>query len=174
MCKYSVSTIWKVLRLVYPVIDWGEMVWKAPSIPRHSFICWLVMLDRLKTRDKLLKWGIRCSSMCVLCNVDAESREHIFLCCSYSTQVREACRFPSSLQVTCWKDLVKSIVDYDGDGRMSVWFKWRAYIYHIWRERWCRTHGTRDISAISLADIIMRDVRSMTGSPKIMRVVSSL
>ncbi|CAN1132905.1 LINE-1 retrotransposable element ORF2 protein [Linum perenne] len=174
MCKFSVSTVWKVLRPEYPVVDWGEMVWKAPSIPRHSFICWLVMLDRLKTRDKLLKWGIHCPSVCVLCNVDAESRDHIFFCCSYSTQVREVCRFPSSPRATCWTEWVNGIKGYAGNGKLSVWFKWRAYIYHIWRERCSRTHGTRVISGTALADIILRDVRSMTGSDKIMRVVSSL
>ncbi|CAN1171980.1 LINE-1 retrotransposable element ORF2 protein [Linum perenne] len=115
MSRFSISKVWTSLRPVYPVVDWWEMVWKAPTIPRHSFICWLLMLDRLNTRDKLQKWGIPCSSICVLCNVFAESREHIFLSCIYSAQVRNACCFPGGLSATCWADFIavpRVVVEY--------------------------------------------------------------
>ncbi|XVF53687.1 hypothetical protein PTKIN_Ptkin05aG0118700 [Pterospermum kingtungense] len=34
------------------------MLWGSPSIPRHNFIAWLAILDRLVTREQQLSWGM--------------------------------------------------------------------------------------------------------------------
>ncbi|CAN1159647.1 LINE-1 retrotransposable element ORF2 protein [Linum perenne] len=174
MTKFSTSTVWSSMRPVYPDVNWWEIVWKPPSIPRHSFICWLVFLDRLITRDKLKKWGISCPTLCVLCSVEEESRDHVFLSCYYSVQVRRACHFPDINPLSSWSNLMEGLLRLPSDSRLSSWLKWRAVVYHLWRERCSRTHGTRVIPAADLAEMIMRDVRSMSGSTKVMRVVNSL
>ncbi|CAN1294473.1 hypothetical protein LINPERPRIM_LOCUS22473, partial [Linum perenne] len=124
MGKLSTTIVWSSLRHVYHVVTWWEVVWKTPTILRHSFICWLLLLDRLSTRDKLLKWGIPCSSLCVLCNIEDESREHIFLHCAYSVQVKRLCHFPSSLSHANWADLIEGLLHSSHGGRLSLWFKW--------------------------------------------------
>ena len=39
---------------------------------KHAFITWLVMRDRMMTRDKLITWGIDVPPTCLLCGVGNE------------------------------------------------------------------------------------------------------
>ncbi|CAN1346105.1 Galactose-binding lectin [Linum perenne] len=87
--------------------------------------------------------------------------------------VMSLCRFPSVVVCTVWSDLVEMLLHYTQGDKVSIWFKWRAVIYHVWRERCCRTHGARVLPASELAKIILKDVRSMTGSTKVMRVTAT-
>ncbi|CAN1804292.1 hypothetical protein LINPERHAP1_LOCUS23861 [Linum perenne] len=68
MVKYSVSDVWNTLRPVESSILWCDLVWKDPHIPRHSFLSWLVIKDRVTTRDKLKKWGLCTVIDCLLCS----------------------------------------------------------------------------------------------------------
>ena len=86
--KYSVSTIWRAIRIRRSCVSWWRLVWSPPSTPRYSFICWQLMFDRLPLKDKLVKWGITIDSVCYLCDVGLETREHLFLTCPYSAHLR--------------------------------------------------------------------------------------
>lgn len=76
------------------------VVWCPMGIPRHSFLMWLVVLDRCPTKDRLLRWGLLgVNPICLLCNSQPESRDHLFFQCCYSETVWRAitlrCQFPS-------------------------------------------------------------------------------
>lgn len=49
-------------------VFWHSLGWFKLHIPRRSFIAWLALHNRLKTRDRLVKWGITDSNKCVLCD----------------------------------------------------------------------------------------------------------
>uniref|UniRef100_A0A5B6ZUN8 Reverse transcriptase zinc-binding domain-containing protein n=1 Tax=Davidia involucrata TaxID=16924 RepID=A0A5B6ZUN8_DAVIN len=63
------------------------MVWSSNSIPRFSLILWLLVLDRLPTRDKLLNWGVVTTPSCLLCSANLESSDHLFFKCPLSSSV---------------------------------------------------------------------------------------
>ncbi|GLT49343.1 hypothetical protein SLA2020_229070 [Shorea laevis] len=48
---------WECLRSKQQRVDWSRRVWLANSIPRHSFVTWIVLLDRLSTRSRQKKWS---------------------------------------------------------------------------------------------------------------------
>jgi hypothetical protein len=55
------------------------MIWSSLYIPKHSFIAWLIVLNRLSFKDRHARRG-RITAICVLCKQANESRNHFFYC----------------------------------------------------------------------------------------------
>ncbi|XP_071694787.1 uncharacterized protein [Rutidosis leptorrhynchoides] len=51
LCPFSVNIAWNSIRHCATDVDWFYIVWFAHCIPRHSFVLWLAMGNRLKTHD---------------------------------------------------------------------------------------------------------------------------
>ncbi|KAH0913805.1 hypothetical protein HID58_028251 [Brassica napus] len=49
-------------------VPWFNIIWLRQGIPKHSFLTWLLLLDRCPTRDRLLSWGLPTDPSCLLCN----------------------------------------------------------------------------------------------------------
>lgn len=81
---YSPASGYKWLRGAMVDVWWSRWVWCRGSIPKHSFMSWLAIQDRLKTRDRLSRFGIGKETSCVLCLTKEESCEHLFFECEYS------------------------------------------------------------------------------------------
>lgn len=47
-------------------MSWTKIVWSPSNLPRHSFIIWLALHNRLMTREKLFDWGVANSNVCAL------------------------------------------------------------------------------------------------------------
>lgn len=75
------------LRHVGETVPWAKIVWYTNNIPKHSFITWMAMRKALKTLYKLEEWGLRNSSVCVLCNTEQEDVEHLFLGCYFARAI---------------------------------------------------------------------------------------
>lgn len=85
--KFSIDSAWNVLRDKRAVNSIHHLLWFPGHIPRHSFILWLASLGRLRTMDRLQAHGLLASSECILCGSAAESHEHLFLSCDFSSYV---------------------------------------------------------------------------------------
>lgn len=57
---------------------WSKRVWNRFSIPKHIFILWLIMKQRLLTRSRLVQWGVANSNMCCLCDSEEEAHTVIY------------------------------------------------------------------------------------------------
>ncbi|KAL9674445.1 hypothetical protein QQ045_030717 [Rhodiola kirilowii] len=68
-------------------VDWHKMVWNDFNAPRDSMNAWLVVQNKLMTRDRMSNWGVHCDNTCVLCEAAVESRNHLFFECSFSQEV---------------------------------------------------------------------------------------
>ncbi|XP_071709030.1 uncharacterized protein [Rutidosis leptorrhynchoides] len=55
----SVACIWESIRPRAPKVRWFEVVWFSQCIPKHAFVMWLLMGERLKTQDRLKPWEVR-------------------------------------------------------------------------------------------------------------------
>lgn len=82
--SYKASKVWETIRNKQDKVLWHKVAWGGLSIPRHSFISWLAIQNRLPTKDRLISWGCRLDSVCVLCGVADETKDHIYVDCSYS------------------------------------------------------------------------------------------
>lgn len=80
----KVTATWNEIRSRAPKIHWQHVVWFAMSIPQHCFIFWLAVRGCLRTKDKIIKWGVQISARCPLCNLHNEDLNHLFCCCPFS------------------------------------------------------------------------------------------
>ncbi|CAL1383108.1 unnamed protein product [Linum trigynum] len=87
MPVFKVSVVWSSLRVKYAVVDWVKLVWGKNYVPRNSFLAWMIMLDSVVTKQKLMTWGKQTDGLCVLCGIAVETREHLFFACAFSRQV---------------------------------------------------------------------------------------
>ncbi|KAL4354419.1 hypothetical protein GQ457_06G005300 [Hibiscus cannabinus] len=65
-------------------IEWQKVVWYPLHVPKHSIAAWMAILNRLPTRDRLICIGMNVESSCLFCQVNAETRDHLFASCSYA------------------------------------------------------------------------------------------
>ena len=57
--EHTCAETWNQLRTKAPVVDWWKVIWFSKSIPKHAFICWLAMRNKLTTKDrKLFIYGL--------------------------------------------------------------------------------------------------------------------
>ncbi|XP_048493032.1 uncharacterized protein LOC125493606 [Beta vulgaris subsp. vulgaris] len=66
--------------------QWAYSVWNRYNIPKHRFILWLAVQDRLKTRERLSRIGVSDSDRCLLCQQHSENMDHLFFRCHFSAQ----------------------------------------------------------------------------------------
>lgn len=76
--SYNTSKIYCKLMGEEQSVPWEKAVWIKGGILKQSFLTWLFVLNRCPTRDRLLNWGLNTDPSCLLCNLQPESRNHIF------------------------------------------------------------------------------------------------
>ena len=64
--KYKAAEVWSVIRPRREKVVWHKLVWYHLTVPKHAFIFWMAILDRLPTIDRLRAWGWKWME-CVLC-----------------------------------------------------------------------------------------------------------
>ncbi|KAG2258545.1 hypothetical protein Bca52824_077839 [Brassica carinata] len=83
----SSSMTWKALRPRSTIKGWAKSIWYSGAVPRQTFNMWLANLNRLPTKLRLAAWGLNVQTTCCLCNRFEESRDHLFLTCTYATDL---------------------------------------------------------------------------------------
>uniref|UniRef100_A0A803Q0T2 Reverse transcriptase n=1 Tax=Cannabis sativa TaxID=3483 RepID=A0A803Q0T2_CANSA len=79
--KYVIKAGYKMFNTPKPNTHWSKEVWSRMNTPKHSIILWLVMLNRLKTKERLIKMGIMVQEKCSLYEEQAENIQHLFFSC---------------------------------------------------------------------------------------------
>lgn len=85
--EFSTSTAWEAIRIKKSRVPWFNIVWFSKKIPKHSFILWLAVQNRLSTQQRLLSWGFINTMKCGLCGANVEDMDHLFFLCSFSKSV---------------------------------------------------------------------------------------
>ncbi|CAN6937297.1 unnamed protein product [Brassica oleracea] len=84
---FSTSKLWTSLNPPPPLVSWYKAVWFSQKIPKHSFMAWLLLKGRMLTKDRLRSWGLQVPAECLLCGHAAETANHLFFDCQFSTAV---------------------------------------------------------------------------------------
>ena len=56
--RFSVKVAWEQLRRHRQMVEWHDIVWFKNAVPRHSFLLWMAVQQKLTTQDKLHRFGI--------------------------------------------------------------------------------------------------------------------
>ncbi|XP_062075088.1 uncharacterized protein LOC133779108 [Humulus lupulus] len=138
--RYSIKAGHDLLFEQSLAVSWSKIVWDRLSIRKHRFVLWLVMLQRMRTKDQLHKFQPLLDQSCLLCGDDIESIDHLFFHCHYSRFCLQRLK-----QGLGWNsaslNLVHLIRWIHKAKRMSVTRKSFLYaalaalVYHLWRVR---------------------------------------
>ncbi|XP_074288554.1 uncharacterized protein LOC141613708 [Silene latifolia] len=135
--NYSVSSGYKWLCGQQSKVTWCPVIWTQTSIPKHSFIGWLVVQERLMTRERLLNFGFITDGACLFRQSHLETHQHLMYECKFSQ--------------LCW-DLIRGWleIDFPTPGLVAWCLNWRckslmkkqivftaivAAWYHLWHAK---------------------------------------
>ena len=153
----SIKMAYSLAREPSPKVDWYSTVWNKTIYPRHAFILWLIVQERLYTMDKLVSWGIINSNCCYLCNIEEENHDHIFMTCAFSKEVWRGVELQlnwSRNRPSMATSFYALLADF-GSLSGALFKKALAVVcYYIWRERNVRRSGGKASSPKGLLRII--------------------
>lgn len=140
-----------------PDVSWHASVWISRAIPRHSFHMWLVIQNRIPTRDRLIQWGLQVDHRCLLCNRNQETIDHLFFSCDFSYDLWNlVAKRLEILPNMNWADTLEQITSLSLPipQRLLVLLTWQALVYWIWNGRNTRLHA----NTFRLADHIFKQI----------------
>ncbi|KAL2224649.1 UNVERIFIED_CONTAM: hypothetical protein Sindi_3029000 [Sesamum indicum] len=145
-----------------PKVDWTSLLLGLLKIPRHCFILWMAIQEKLPTIDK--PWLTHIGG-CILCDEEAtEMHNHLFFRCRFSRRcliaIREIIRFawPNRTWVM---DVEWAVRKWRGKHIINAAYRalLGSFIYHLWRERNSRRFQQIEHPPNVLASLIIDDVR---------------
>ncbi|XP_071739228.1 uncharacterized protein [Rutidosis leptorrhynchoides] len=142
------------------------IVWFSHCIPKHAFVMWLLMGERLKTQDRLKSWELKYNPIlkCSLCKGCMDSHAHLFFECSFSTQVWKKVKDLMIINVgtnnwkVCRDLLVAGTTRQSAKGVVDN-LCFAASVYFLWQERNNRLFNKPSSSVDQLFELIRSTVR---------------
>ncbi|XP_062075984.1 uncharacterized protein LOC133780125 [Humulus lupulus] len=139
---YRIAEGYKALVLTHQKVSWHREVWNRTIIPKHRFILWLAVLDRLQLKDRLFRFNITTDYLCLLCGSNRETREHVFFYCHLSSsclrQIKSWLGWKTAATTT------HKLLRWIAKARLTQFRKQvfivslTALIYQVW---WCRNEA---------------------------------
>ncbi|MFS7997147.1 putative reverse transcriptase zinc-binding domain-containing protein [Helianthus anomalus] len=159
------------------------MVWYGQCIPRHAFLLWLVLKNKLKTQDRLAVWEAGSETnlrlmCCPLCNYGRDSRDHLFFQCSFSAKVWNIVKKRTDLRYVSgyWSSIMGWIEQNTSSKALDHIVSklvLAAATYFIWKERNNRLFSNIRSKEEMVAQYILDTVRLRIMGFKIGRDVNS-
>ncbi|XP_071708900.1 uncharacterized protein [Rutidosis leptorrhynchoides] len=170
LSDFSVATSYEDIRSRAVKVNWFRVIWFTQSIPRHAFVAWLLMREKLKTHDKMKAWEVHNQVLlCPLCKLCPDSHAHLFFDCCYSREVWDKVQqmmlnMSSSYD---WQLVSNELANVSINSASGVVAKlmFAASVYFIWQERNDRLFKGK----VRLKDRLFEDIYS-TVRMKIMTV----
>lgn len=132
---FSTNDTWRMIRGSNEQFNWARGIWFSMATPKFAFVSWLAMLDRLSTMDRVSKWCSGADTICVLCKAAAETRNHLFFECAFSSQLWS--HLSSGILMNSysnvWSSLVLMISNCRGDKKrlFCIRYAFQAAVYAI-------------------------------------------
>ncbi|KAL2230714.1 UNVERIFIED_CONTAM: hypothetical protein Sindi_1665800 [Sesamum indicum] len=160
-----------------PKVGWTSLLSGPLKIPRHSFILWMAIQEKLPTTDR--PWLTHLGG-CILCNEEAlETHSHLFFRCRFSrlclAAVRRIIRVPWPNRE--WgRDIEWATRKWRGKHIINSAYRalLGSLVYHIWRERNLRRFQQIEHPANALASFIVDDIRQRILSINMSNSISTI
>lgn len=151
--QFVASKTWETLYPATVSVPWHKTIWFKTRIPKHAFLSWVAILNRLPTKDRLQQWGLNISPTCLLCDVSDESRDHIFFACPYSQEVWTTFfTAPVFSPPSGFEAIIAWLPSAAGNPQLKdiCCFLVQAILYVMWRERNLRLHTSTSKPSFTL------------------------
>ncbi|XP_010431231.1 PREDICTED: uncharacterized protein LOC104715533 [Camelina sativa] len=163
--SFSTKITWEALRPSALTKVWYKAVWFKRGIPKHSFTFWVANMNMLPVKVRMTSWGTNIDPVCTLCSNGVETRDHLFLHCSYSLQiwhlVLPRLGLPQLMFVD-WQTMIHWLLGHS-KALPSTLKKLvtQATVYLIWKERNSRCHRGPLTSPAVLFRVLDRTTRDI-------------
>ncbi|XP_074288341.1 uncharacterized protein LOC141613501 [Silene latifolia] len=84
---YTVQSCYNSIMEQRSEVDWYKAVWRPLSIPKHSFVAWLISHQALMLKDRLFQYRVSNDNLCCICALAVENHPHLFQDYLYSRAV---------------------------------------------------------------------------------------
>ncbi|GJR96166.1 RNA-directed DNA polymerase, eukaryota, reverse transcriptase zinc-binding domain protein [Tanacetum coccineum] len=161
--SFKVSNFWKDMNCNTGKVDWYPLVWFTQASPRHAFVTWLTIQQRLMTQDKLLIWRPNEDLKCALCNKCADSHNHLFFTCEFSNEVwNDLLKLLNVRLSRQWDHIVSEMKTLPSN--KSIWSIVRRLVcsvavYYIWQERNNRLFKKEKRDKKTIFNIVIKTIR---------------
>ncbi|XP_074267214.1 uncharacterized protein LOC141590526 [Silene latifolia] len=134
---YSVASGYQWLQGLQVRVNWSPLIWNKVNLPKHAFLGWIAVQQKLLTKDRLLKFEIITDGQCDVCLAHIEMHQQILYDCVFSAM--------------CWSQLKTWLgINMPNSGILDWSIRWRcrslmkkqivftailAMVYHIWQAR---------------------------------------
>lgn len=113
-------------------------MWNSVNIPKHAFISWLSVLDRLRTREKLRQAGICQDTACLLCDQGSDACSHLFFKWKFSSSVCQGImrclNIPSGTHANLYVHWKKWGRKFKSKKQQQIAYaSLAAIVYHVWK-----------------------------------------
>lgn len=155
--------IWNSIRQRGLATDWYKIAWHKCLAPKFSFLLWTCFHKGLRTKDKLLTYGITLDPTCSLCNVSMENWDHLFFQCPLSFQV-----LISIFRFCDWRGFSRSWTNIASF--LNSYLRGKFYhqllhlafavvVYNLWQERNARLHENTSLPARSIVQNSLNQIK---------------
>lgn len=156
--RFSCSSSYKYMHDRGYRCRYQKVLWKLKVPTKVRIFFWLLLWDRLMTREILLIRGCSIANACVLCNGGTlETRDHLFKGCTYSnsfwTRLLAQFNLPRPMEESvelAWFDNQESL---DAQARVRWDLVWVAGTWALWKERnrWIFNETAKTVPVINNA-----------------------
>ncbi|CAN1148464.1 LINE-1 retrotransposable element ORF2 protein [Linum perenne] len=131
--KLAVTEVWNTIRPKSSAVPWYQCVWSGHVIPKRSLIAWLIVTNRVYTRDKIKHWDPLVDAGCVFCD-EEESRDHLFAECRLIAGLysRGLPSIKSRTFVQTLEEISSWAMTEVTKAKLLIW---RVIICRVWMER---------------------------------------
>lgn len=91
--NYSILSYYEPFRKSGSKVNWDHLVWSAQTLPKFSFIMWLLFHNSLKAKCLLQQRGMQIDLNCCFCNSHPETSDHQFFECTRQVWISILNRF---------------------------------------------------------------------------------
>ncbi|KAL0290871.1 UNVERIFIED_CONTAM: hypothetical protein Sradi_7040100 [Sesamum radiatum] len=160
---FSTQSLLQFLEPSSPRVLWSQLLGGKFVIPRHEFILWLAILERLSTMDRI--WASTLGQQCVLCGgQQVESHGHLFFRCPFARRCLDILRWRVRFRWPnrSWQlDILWAARRWRGRHLLNAASRalLASAIYNIWRERNNRIFQQVSASAEAVATRALEEVR---------------
>ncbi|KAG7541866.1 Reverse transcriptase zinc-binding domain [Arabidopsis thaliana x Arabidopsis arenosa] len=161
---YSSCKTWEALRPRSDVKDWASLIWFKGSTPRHAFHMWISNLNRLPTMDRLSAWGLQVNTVCCLCSVGVENRDHLFLYCPFTRvlwdMIMHRLRLPLFMFDSWFSLMAWNRVNHVTSPPTLRILITQALLYSVWKQRNNLIHNHVVLPPLSIFIDIDRQIKN--------------
>ncbi|XP_024638625.1 uncharacterized protein [Medicago truncatula] len=138
--NFSIKRMYNALRGDFAKVGWRKMICNNPAPPKCLFVTWLIIHARLPTCDRMLKVGIQCDQVCILCTKENETHSHLFFSCDYADAVWKGVMRWMNMTVNTsnWHSILQYIQSHcnSNNGMHQAHIMVLSVtLYMIWKER---------------------------------------